>query len=443
MSLQITKKISVVLLLVILVVGFLLRYHDYTHWPREGATFDEFAWTFLGLSLWEKGIPTSWSPHPEYKNRVEYKNPQGARFTLVTPYLEHPPLFGLIAGGFARLRGITSFGQVTSAKIRPFALFLGTLSIFAVYILANAVYGTPVGLLSAFLYAIIPTVAIGSRLVQNENFFIPFFLFALYFAYQYIHRHRQCDLVITTILCAVLPLAKVPWIAASLAVSSMFIFAKKWRAALLVLLATCLCFSGFIIWGMTLDKALFINLWKLQLARYDLTFDSLFTIFREPIIADRTLVDGWIYFGWAAMVMVLLKDIKKNLPIVLGFLAYGAIFVFAIPSEPLHGWYRYPFYPFLVISIAVFLYESFDKKYFAMALFSIVTGLSMFAESWGKILGFSFLIFRTYLGTIAVGALPGIFPKLEQKKVFRWVNIVIFCIIILLSVSTILIYNEQ
>ena len=427
----------------ILLFSLGLRYYNYTVWPREGATFDEFAWTFLGISLWEKGVPTSWSPHSAYKNRVEYFNPQGAAFLLVTPYLEHPPLFGLVAGGYARAVGITTFDQVSVPKIRPLALAMGVASVFCLFLLASAVYGDAIGLIAAGIYAVMPTVVIGSRLVQNENFFIPCFLLALYFAQQYIKRSSAGNLYVTTIICALLPLAKVPWIAAPISVMVMFAVSKKWRAMLTVGTATAVCFAGFLLYGYLLDKDVFFNLWKLQLARYDMMFDSVFTIFRDPVIVDRTLVDGWIYFGWAAIMLLLTRDIRKNLPVVLGFLAYAAIFVFAIPSEPLHGWYRYPFYPFLAIASAVFLKEHVNRNYLTTAVFFIFTGLSMFAGSWGKVFGFSYPVFRTYLGIVAVGAFPAIFPKLERNRIFRLINYIILSIIILLSIWTILVYNEQ
>ena len=175
--------VKYLLLVLILILGAYLRNYNLSVWPREGATFDEFAWVFQGLSLWQKGVSTSWSPHGEYTYRVEYYNPQGAHFTLVTPYLEHPPLFGLIAGGFARVQGVTSFDEVTIPKIRPLALILGIFSIVTIYLLASEVFGSSIGLISALLYSVVPTVVAGSRIVQNENFFIPFFLLSLYFAY--------------------------------------------------------------------------------------------------------------------------------------------------------------------------------------------------------------------------------------------------------------------
>jgi len=129
--------------------------------------------------------------------------------------------------------------------------------------------------------------------------------------------------------------------------------------------------------------------------------------------------------------------------VVFGFLAYFSVFVFAVPSEPLHGWYRYPFYPFLAIALAVFFKEHFNKNYIVTALSFVVIGLSMFADSWEKVLGFSYPVLRLYLVTVAVGALPGIFPKLEKRKIFPLLNIGLLLIIILLSVWTIVGYNEQ
>lgn len=443
------KWVVSIILIAILLAGGLLRQHNLSVWPREGATFDEFAWTFQGISIITNGVPVSWSPHAAYTNKTEYFNPQGARFTLVKPYLEHPPLFGIVAGAFAKLQGIETFDDVTIAKIRPLALIMGLVSILAVFLLANAVYGNGVGLIASGVYAMLPTVVIGSRLVQNENFFIPLFLFALYFAYRYVESASKnkklvtVHLIISALLCGLLPLAKMPWLTASIAVISMFLFAKKWKAAGIVLGTTGVFLGAWLIYGYSTDAALFESLWKLQLARYDMAFDSLFILFRDPITADRLLVDGWIYFGWAAIIWLSTKDVKKNLPIILGFLAYFAVFVFAIPSEAMHGWYRFPFYPFLAIAIAVFWKEYFNKNYLATALSFVVIGLSMFAGSWGKVLGFSYPVFRTYLITVAIGAFPALFPTLANKKVFRWINYLLLVSIVLLSIWTVIVYNEQ
>ena len=172
-------KLRFILLGLILVLGLWLRSDKLYTWPRLGATFDEYAWTWLGINLIQNRVPESWSRHPQYKNTksITYQN---VPFQLVKPYLEHPPLFGLVAGSYALANGARSMFELNLYHIRGLALLLGVLSIFMIYIFAAQVYGYKVGLLSAFIYASVPTVAVGSRLVQNENLFIPFFLLSLF-----------------------------------------------------------------------------------------------------------------------------------------------------------------------------------------------------------------------------------------------------------------------
>lgn len=365
------------MLAIILLLGAYLRNYNLTVWPREGATFDEFAWVFQGLSLWEKGVPTSWSPHKEYTERVDYYNPQGAHFSLVTPYLEHPPLFGLVAGGFARIIGITSFDAVAIAKIRPLALILGVLSILAVYLLANEVFGSFIGLISALFYAVIPTVVVGSRIVQNENFFIPFFLLSLYFAYRYIAHGSKGSVYPAILIAGILPLAKIPWIAAPAAVFAMFLYTHKAREAWVMVGVTFIAVLSYFAYGIYFDKTVFFNLWNLQLTRYDMSFNSFFAIFQNPMITDRTFVDGWLYLGWATFVLFMSRNLKKTYPVIFGFIAYFLIYLAGIPNEAGHGWYRYPFYPFLIIGLAVIAYEYFIKNRILTFAALAVTGLSL------------------------------------------------------------------
>ncbi len=439
---KLQQKYVLLLLGIILCVGMSLRYHNYQTWPREGATFDEFAWTFLGISLWQDGRPTSWSPHGAYEKRQEYYNPKETHFTLVTPYLEHPPLFGLLAGGFARLRGVRSFDQVTIQKIRPLALALGAASMIAVFLLAQAVYGNSIALLATGIYAITPTVVIGSRLVQNENFFIPLFILSLFLAYSHITRPNRVFLYALFLLCALLPLAKVPWIASPIAVTAMFIYTKKWKEAVAVAYVTVLAFSLFLLWGFQLDGNVFLNLWKLQLARYDMAFDSMFKLFTDPLIADRSFVDGWIYFGWAAS-LFLISNYKKQYPIVFGLLAYALIYTMAIPSESLHGWYRYPFYPFLAISTAVFIKEQGIHNAISMAVFYLLTGLSMIQQSWGVQYGFSYTIHRVYILAILSSTLPVFFPRLAPEKIRLYAQCILILLVICVTCVATISYTEQ
>src|SRR3972149_4551617 len=162
-------KFSILLLIAIICLGFILRVQNYTQFPRHGATFDEFAWTWLGINLIQKQRPISWSSQPQYKEK-KHLIYQGAAFWIVAPYLEHPPFFGLVAGGSALINGTKDMYDVTLSKIRPLGIFLGIFSIVMIFVFTNEIYGKKVAIFTSLLYSTVPTVVIGSRIVQNENF---------------------------------------------------------------------------------------------------------------------------------------------------------------------------------------------------------------------------------------------------------------------------------
>lgn len=424
----------------ILVLGLVLRSNNLYTWPRLGATFDEYAWVWLGINLIQNQVPVSWSPHPQYTERKQIVY-QKTNFFIVKPYLEHPPIFGLVAGTYALFAGVKDMYNVDLAHIRGLALLLGVLSIFILYVFAAEVYDYRVGLISALIYATVPTIAVGSRIVQNENFFLPLFLTSLFLAAKFLKTKKSLYRNIAAIICGILALSKVPWLAASLAIVLIFLLLKKYKDIFKFLAIVASIFMLFIAYGAYFNLNLFIDLWKLQLARYDLAFNSLFALFTSPYVVDRFLIDGWIYFGWFAIFLLSVKDIKKNYMILLPFMAYLAVFVFAIPNEPSHGWYRFPFYPFLVISIALFIKEYFNKNRILTMLLLLFTGLSMLQITWTAYFGFSFLVFRLFLILCGLSMLPLFFPKTLKKS--NLLNIALLVFIFLLNIWSVFLYNEQ
>jgi len=432
-----TVIVLVFLLVGVLILGVCLRRYDYYTIPRHGATFDEFAWTWLGVNIINNGTPESWSSQPQYKQR-EHLIYQGAAFWIVKPYLEHPPLFGLVAGTFAKMRGVDTMYDVTLAKIRPLGLLMGTASILLVFLLTRSIYGLRPAYLAAIFYATVPTVVIGSRLVQNENFLIPMWLLALYSLHKYLNekkvRYRNIAIVIVTLL----PLAKVPWVVAGFSVILLLTLHKKWKEAVYTTVFMILFFSGFLLYGFLTDKELFLGLWGLQLARYDITYSGLFSIFTKPLLVDWYYLDGWIYFGWFA-IFLLFQDLKKHAFIILPFLAYLLMYAFAIPDEPGHGWYRYPFYPFLIIATALFVHGQLIKPTLASVFFFFLTGFSMLQNGWNTLFGFSYPIYRSYILLTSIPVFFFIWFKKYEKysKYFIFLMLIILLILNVLSVYTV------
>lgn len=436
------SKLWIPILLAILVLGFFLRSNNLYTWPRLGATFDEYAWTWQGISLIQNKVPTSWSYHPQYKQRKEIRF-QTVPFILVTPYLEHPPLFGLVAGGYALLNGAHNMMDISIHKIRGLALFLGLLSTFAVFLLASKLYGRGVGLLSSLLYATVPTIVIGSRLVQNENFFIPMWLFSLYFAASYIKNKKRWMRNTAALLAGLLILAKVPWAAAPFSLCAIYLYHKRYKDMVITAAIALLMLVVYFIYGFYYDKTVFLGLWGLQLNRYDISFGSIFTLFQKPYLADRFFLDGWIFWGWIAFIILLVRDFKKNVILFTAVLSYFLVFIVAIPDEAGHGWYRYPFYPFLVISIALFIKEYFGKNLLLTFFFIVFVGTSLFEVTWKTVLGFSYPIFRLMIISWGITLIPQYLPCKKMKNVSSIITYIWFIVLILLSTWAVLLYNEQ
>lgn len=430
-------KLYLVALITVIFVGFWLRNSNLSTVPRHGATFDEFAWTWQGINLIQKGIPISWSSHPQYTQKYHLTY-QGAAFWIVQPYLEHPPLFGLVAGSFAILNGAKDMYHVTLANIRPLALLLGLFSIFMVFTLCKELYGTKTALLASFLYATIPTVVIGSRIVQNENFLIPFWLLSLYLLALYLRTGKKALMILAGVVAGLLSLAKVPWLVVGLSLSIILVFKGKWKDALLTGLLTFAIFSLFFLYGIHYNKELFFSLWGFQLQRYDISFSGLFSVFTNPLLVDRYYLDGWILFGWFSM-FAAFKNFKKNFFILVPFIAYFILYIFAIPNEPAHGWYRYPFYPFMIISTALFIKEEYVRPSLSLVFFLLVVGLSLMANTWEQMFGFSYFAYRM---SIIIWSLPILAVMIPSRKtIFLTKTIMVLSLIFFIALNVFASFN--
>lgn len=435
-------KFKFTLLILILVLGFSLRNHNLYTWPRLGATFDEYAWTWQGISLITNKIPTSWSYHPQYKNKklIVY---QKTNFIMVTPYLEHPPVFGLVAGSFALLNGVKGMYDVDLIHIRPLALLLGVSSIFLIFLLARDFLDQKTALVAALLYATIPTITIGSRIVQNENFFIPLWLFSLFLISRFLKTKKAKYRNASAVICGLLILAKIPWIAGSLSLILILLFFKKNKDVLKFIFVIIPIVFLYFVYGFYFDKDVFLGLWQLQLNRYDMGFTSIFALFQKPYLADRFYLDGWIYFGWFSLIILMIKDLKKNIFIIVPAISYFLIFLAGIPDEPGHGWYRYPFYPFLVLSLAVFIKEYFAKNWSLTFIFLVFIGTSLFQLTWNVAFGFSYIVFRSIIILWGITLFPQFFSNKLIAKGGKILAYSWFVIFIILNIWSITIYNEQ
>lgn len=430
-------KFTLFFLFILTLLGFFLRFQNYDTYPRHGATFDEFAWTWQGINLIQKGVPISWSSQPQYTDR-RHLIYQGAAFWIVKPYLEHPPLFGLVAGSFALLHGTKDMYFVTLHTIRQLSLLLGILSIFSFFLFLSMIYEKKIAILGSILYATIPTIVIGSRIVQNENFLIPLWLLSLCCILQYLQKHKRVFFYFAAIIAGLLSLAKVPWLVVAVSLSMILSYKGKWKDAILLFLITIGFFAIYLLYGFYFDKDLFIALWKLQVARYDIVFSGFFSTFTNPLLVDWKYLDGWIYAGWFT-ILLLCREFKKHYFILIPFFAYFVLYTFAIPDEPAHGWYRYPFYPFLLASLTVVFVSELKKFSLVTPLSFLVIGFSLLGNVWQEAFGFSYLVYRVFILGVSLPAIYLLWKNSNKQKLYVYGWLIVF---IIFNIFAILIYKE-
>jgi len=371
---SITPKTVIVgvLLLVIILWGNKMREYSYAQVPLPGETADEYSFAWVGISLIDSGYPTGWSGTGGYKNHdyqrinvdgIYDNHPEKPLFAIDKPWFDHPPLFGLLTGGYAYLKGVRNFEDASVIIIRRPMLKVALITSILLFVLTAVLYSVYHGLFAVLLYNVIPTEIISSRLALSENLIIPLFLLALLLAHlatrsnKIFYWHLACMVVFLSLLVKLSALA-IP-ISLSLIILSSG-SANRYYYLKTLILSVFFGLSIFVLFGAVYDFGTFVSVIKANSARFfGAGSEIIYQTLTQPKITNlKYLTDGWIVLGWISFLLVALglwKN-KSDKVIFLAGISYFAIFM-VFGSEP-YGWYRFPLYPFFIISI-VRLFEHF------------------------------------------------------------------------------------
>lgn len=366
-----------ILLTVITFTGLLLRLIDYDRVPPFGVTQDEFAYPWAGMSLIQTGIPTSWSWFGSYPKRdiVVYWE---ATYPLVSPWLEKPPLYSLIAGGWVLANGAKDLFDVRLSVLRVLPITISFFTIILVGLLAKNFFGEKVALISTILYATVPTIVMSNRLSLVENLLTPIVLAALYLF--------PSRIFLIAFLCALAVLTKNIGIVLPLMLILILITQRKWRDILII--GTLVFLSALVhpLMGAYYNWNLFINVIAQYQEIHALSgFPELVsTIFRFPIVGhqwDKIFPEGPMLAGYILLFSspFWLKA-KNSLPFLLFPLAYVLVLALLESGGTLYsyfGWHVYPLFPFMMILLAKVLYDFWqDPEAFKSIFFYLLIGFS-------------------------------------------------------------------
>lgn len=455
-----TKNIIVILVLVvILLIGNRLRTYSYATVPHPGEVADEYSYGWLGINLLRYHYPTTWSTLSVYP-KISYekinvdaifdKDPSRKPFPIASPVFDHPPLFPLISGGYAYLKGVRNFADAGVGILRRPMLYIAVLTVILIFVFSYLLFGLKVGILSALLYSVIPTTVISSRLALMENGIIPLFLLSLILAILFIKKQKMRYWVAACLCVVVAMLFKIS--AVSIGITLVLIAlmygknSQKIKLIAIVAGAVTVAISLFALYGAAFDWKTFVTVFGENSHRFYGASSEVFlqAVADFRITTNKFLTDGWMLAGWISFFVVSYLEFRKTLGgNILTMAVFSYFIVFIIFGSESYGWYKYPFFPFLIISLAYFLIKLYEKSNL-MVFFGLM--LLPFGSSVHRLIGVErFQAYVPYLraGTVVlliIFAADLVFKK-RFEKVSKLAMVIFLIFVILLSMQEIYFYN--
>jgi 4-amino-4-deoxy-L-arabinose transferase-like glycosyltransferase len=336
--------------------------HDYTAAPRPSENVDELAWAWAGLTLLEAHSPTSWSYLPAYPETFPLREPDNGRILPgVHHWLDHPPAFALLIGGFAWLAGERQPGRVTDGVIRVPVIALSLLTLLLAYLLGRRLLGTLPALLGAALFGLAPGAVLGSREVESEALLAPMLLLALLLVHRALHDEGgRLEATLLLAICWLGPLVKVPGAALGVIVAVIFASRGYWARASMAVLAAWLGLVTYALYGLAVDWQQFLAVIQAQSSRHSGLLSGFEFIVSPAGFSDSVqLHDGWWLVGWLGLALLAVLRRPRGGDLLLAWpiaaFAVTIMLVADVGAAFRYGWYRFAIYPVVYLVAADFV----------------------------------------------------------------------------------------
>lgn len=396
--LMVKNKLKIAILVSVLVVSLILRFHNYEIYPQRGATSDEYTYSFLGMSLIKNHVPISWSAFPVYKNRRDLTI-RNLYFPIVSPYFDHPPLNGFLTGGLSLLVGQNTFEKVDLKTIRLVPIFLSFIASILVFFMSLRLFNYKTAVWALLIYSTTTIFVISGRIALSENLLTPLFLGSVYLFFLWGNNISYKKAVILGVISGLSFWTKELGIVVFF---TLFYFFKTEKIQLKPFLAflttSLLIISLYALYGAYYDWDLFVKIWSLQSSR-EIGPQTLFMLLNNPILVNKPYADGWYFFGFLALFFALFEYKENKFAVVPAFF-YFLLLLFSLTRHGEMGWYVIPLFPFMAIASARFLAQGIEKKSWAVFALLLFVGFYeltfLFQENFGLV-PMQFRIFLVFL----------------------------------------------
>ncbi len=389
------NKIRLATLILVLILGIILKLHNYSIYPQRGATSDEYSYSFQGVSLLTKGIPISWSSFTQYKN-LRHLTINRLYFPIVYPYFDHTPLNGIVTGAWALAFQENTFEKIQLKTIRLVPIILSTISSLLVFLIGFKLFDYKTAIWALLIYSTTTIFAIQGRVVLAENLITPLLLGSIY---AFIKFYKIINLQKTLLLGTLAGLtlwAKELGIVGFFSLLYFFTSERLKIKYTLLLIATFLFFVGlYIAYGIYFDAEVFWKILNQQSARI-IGPDTLLYVLSNPILINKFYNDGWYFLGFFTFFSAF-TSYKENKFILVPAAIYFLLLLFTLTQRGEMGWYIIPLFPFMSLFIAKFLVEQMQKVGFGIFPLLIFVGLYLVKYGYEANFGLTSFQFRLSL----------------------------------------------
>ncbi len=351
-------------LVVLLGTGY--RALDYDVMPEFRENADELFATWNGWSLLEDGTTRGWSLWPHaYGSDVARTTIHffGEERIVIEPYFEHPPLLHVLVGAAAHLGGAETWLEAKLAHTRIVPILLSALSLFLMVALGRRLMPrSPAPWLGALLYAVIPTIALQTRVIKEEALLVPLSLGMLLFFLRWRDDGKKTrDLMIAAVCAGLAPIAKVPaivWVPALV----MLVAAERreHRKAIMAAVAGLATASLLLVFGALIDWDVFVFTQGQQGGRP--THWNLFPRFFDATLINHSMIGrGWILFLWLGFVASVYRRGARDSAVLTVPLVTYLIAIAVGSGNWTFGWYIVPLYPFLCLGAGDLIAQLFRR----------------------------------------------------------------------------------
>ncbi len=338
---------------------------------------DEESWIISGVSLLENGYPESWTAFWNTYGTYHWSYLGGKERVVVRPYLDHPPGFQLLIGGWAVVTGNDTESSFNWSVLRVPMIFLALLTIFFTTLFVYKMFSRYWAVLTFLSFVVLPTHIIATRMIAAEHLIVLLMVITLYVLALYSHlekkvkRHTPWLLVVLCITAFCAPLIKLSGSIVALIAIIYFLISSNYKAAISILVAATAGVGMYIAYGCYFDCNLFWSVMQQHGTRAQ-TFWYFFSLLGKPDIGYTELSDPFFVIGLVGSFSALFAtDISESTKNILRSIWFASMFLFLIlaPVE-LYGWYKYILFPLIAIGCG-YVWLSFIKGSYMWSIFLI------------------------------------------------------------------------